>query len=537
MTWRIRGAGVVAILLGTMACAATTGDDGSFQPFKALIPDISVEQERLVGAQADAQIRAQLIERNLLVDDPEVVGWINDLGNAIVQHLGDRNFQYRFRVLREQSLNAFALPGGYIFFHSGTILEAHDLDELVGVLAHEIAHSRRHHWARGVEANAMPDLIAGLVGAGLTAATGEIAPLIIAQGVSQSLRLSYTREFEAEADQVGTAFMVRAGYDPLGMAVFFERLVAKYGRPGRSIPPYLLSHPRADVRAQDAVDRAEKTTIPGKEDPALRARFRDIQYRLSVLVAEERTTLRPELPTPDRAFVERTLTLAEERIEADDLPGAASVLREAEAREPYDPRLPFRLAEILEQEEAWSEAVAAYTRAMNLDPTRAVVHFRLGRAHRKLGNDARAVFHLEQAQSRFVRPGPLPKETARMLKRLTFPLLLKSGLSDGVTGAAADTPVGGAVEEFAPDPRVLVWWGEVDPAWNDRREELEIRWLDPVGAEVHRGVTEKKGKAVALHRFEPPPGTVTRAGIWQAEVWLDDERADRTTFRVAAPAR
>jgi len=516
-------------------CAGGPGGEGGFQPFKALVPDIGIEQERLVGAQADEQIRAQLTERGLLIDDPEVVGWINDLGDAIVHTLSDRNFQYRFRVIREDSLNAFALPGGYIYFHSGTVLEAHDLDELVGVMAHEIAHSRRHHWARGVEANALPDMIAGLVGAGLSVATGEVAPILIAQGVSQGLRLSYTREFEAEADQVGTAFMVRAGYDPLGMAVFFERLVAKQGRPGYPIPPYLRSHPRAEVRAQDAVERARQTTVPGHEDPALRARFRDIQARLGLLVLQKRTTLRPELPTPDRAAVEAALDTAEGQIAAGDRADALQTLADAEAREPYDPRLPFRSAELLEEDERRQEAIDAYTRAMRLDPTRAVVHFRLGRLHRALGHDARAVFHLEQAQGRFVRPGPLPKETARMLERLTFPLLLESGLSDGESGLAADTPVGGAVEEFPADAKRLVWWGKVGPAWADRREDLELRWLDPLGKEVLRGPAETKSKRIAYAEFEPEAGALAPPGIWQVEAWLDGERAGRTTFRVAAP--
>ena len=510
------------------------GEDESagFNPFAALVPNISVEQERVVGAQADAQIRAQLVERGLLIDDPIVAGWINDLGQSLVAELGDTNFQYHFRVIQEDSLNAFALPGGYIFFHSGTILGAHDLEELVGVLAHEIAHSRRHHWARSVRDNAIPNLVANLVGIGLTAATGEAAPMIVAQGVSQSLQLAYTRELEAEADQVGTAFMVRAGYDPMGMAVFFERLVAAHGRPGAQIPPYLLSHPRADVRAIDAAERARQTTIAGTENPALRARFRDIQARLGLLAQRKRTTLLPELPPPDRAFVESALQEAK-RLAADgDEAAAIARLTTAEEKEPNDPRLPFHAAELHESRGDLDAAVAAYHRAMVLDPTRALLHFRLGKTHRALGDDGRAVFHLEQAQQRFTRPGPLPDETARMLKRLTFPVLLASGMTDAAGNLHAKMSEDDAVDVFPADAEDLIWWGRVDPAWNDQREELEARWQSPSGEVVHRTPTTKGPAGIAVARLEGDARTDLRPGIWRVELWLDEEPAGRTTFRV-----
>ena len=526
-----------SLFAGALACA--TGDDGGvvFNPLAALTPDISVEQERLMGAQADGQIRAQLVQRDLLVDDPHVVGWINELAQSMVVHFGERNFQYRIRVIRADSLNAFALPGGYIYIHSGTILESHSMDELAGVMAHEIAHSRRHHWARSVRENAIPEMIAGLVGAGLSVATGEAAPLIVAQGVTETLRLAYSRGLEAEADQVGTAFMVRAGYDPIGMAVFFERLVAKHGRPGSPVPPYLFSHPRAELRAEDAVERARSTTIAGREDERVRRGFREAQLRLGLLIAHKRTTLLPELPTPNRELVASALGDAERAARADDPDEAIRILAGAEVREPYDPRLPFRRAELLEEADELEGAATAYERAMTLDPTRALAHFRLGRTYRALGDDSRATFHLEQAQGRFVREGPLPRETRRMLKRLTFPVLLESGLGDGQPGPAADTLVGGSVEEFAADAAQLAWWGRVDPAWLDQRQDLEIRWLDPVGKTAHTSEPKSGSKSRVTSRWDRDGRAPLRAGIWQVEVWLDEERAGRTTFRVVpAPA-
>lgn len=523
--------------LSALAFACSTNDQGEsvFDPLSVLVPNISVEQERLVGTQADTQIRAQLAERDLLIDDPYVVGWINELAQSMVQHFGERNFEYRIRVIREKSLNAFALPGGYIYFHSGTILEANQMDELVGVMAHEIAHSRRHHWARGVRENAVPQLVSTLVGAGLTVATGEAAPLLVAQGVNESMRLAYTRELESEADQVGTAFMVRAGYDPMGMAIFFERLVSKRGRPGYPVPPYLFSHPRAEVRAEDAVARAESTTIAGREDTSIRANFREAQLRLGLLVEQERTTLLPELPTPDRLLVSSALAEAKTAAET-DTDTAIQILADAEAKEPFDPRLPFRHAELLEESGRLEDAAAAYARAMALDPTRALVHFRLGRTYRALGQNARATFHLEQAQARFVRAGPLPRETDRMLKRLTFPVFLETALADGQDGDAMDSPAGQTIEAYPTDADQLVWWGRVDPAWLEQREELEIRWLDPVGEVIHTTTTKKASKAHVESKWDRAGEAPLRPGIWQVEAWLDEERADRKTFRVIPPA-
>ncbi len=526
--------------LSALAPGCVTNDQGDavFDPLSMLMPEISVEQERLVGNQADSQIRAQLAERGLLIDDPYVVGWINELAQSMVQHFGEQKFPYRIRVIREKSLNAFALPGGYIYFHSGTILEANQMDELVGVMAHEIAHSRRHHWARGVRDNAIPQLVSTLVGAGLSVATGEAAPLLVAQGVNESLRLAYTRELESEADQVGTAFMVRAGYDPMGMAIFFERLVAKQGRPGFALPPYLFSHPRAEVRAEDAVARAETTTIAGQEDPRIRAGFREAQLRLGLLVAKERSTLLPELPTPDRGLVAAALSAAGDIADPDQ---AIGILSEAEAQEPFDPRLPFRQAELLEEAGRLDDAVAAYSRTLALDPTRALVHFRLGRGYRSLEQNARAIFHLEQAQSRFVRPGPLTRETERLLKRLTFPVFIDSGVADPEASGEADSPVGRTTEAFPADAAILGWWGRVDPAWVDERKDLEIRWLDPIGEIIHQAGAKEAAKAHAVSRWKRGDAPALRAGIWQVEAWLDEERVGRTTFKVtpaeAAPAR
>src|SRR5512134_64744 len=223
-----------------------------------------------MGARLDLGVREHL----KLVDDPFVLASVNDLGQSLVRRVEPQPFVYRFRVVIDPTLNAFAGPAGYIYFHSGLVLAAGSVDELAGVMAHEIAHAKRSHVARSIEKATVPDLLAKLLGVGVAVAADAPEALIAAEGVSASLQLAYTRELEAEADEVGAAFLVRAGFDPMGMATFFERLAAqKQPDLGFEIPPYLMSHPRVETRLDAAVARARTTTVPGRVDPRLVAMF------------------------------------------------------------------------------------------------------------------------------------------------------------------------------------------------------------------------------------------------------------------------
>ena len=103
-------------------------------------------------------------------------------------------------------------------------LIAGSVDELAGVLGHEIGHVKGRHIARLQEETAIPNLLANLAGILATAATGEPGFVMAAQGVNVALQLQYTRELEDEADHIGSIFMARAGYEPIGMVRFFERI-------------------------------------------------------------------------------------------------------------------------------------------------------------------------------------------------------------------------------------------------------------------------------------------------------------------------
>ncbi len=496
-----------------------------------LKPNITADAERRMGDGADTQLRAVLP----LIDDPIVLGFLNDLGQSIVRPAEPQPFVYRFRIVQESTLNAFALPGGYIYFHTGTILAAKNIDELAGVMAHEIAHAKRSHVARLAEKSAIPSLLASLLGIGAAVATGDPAAAIVAQGINQSMMLAYTREIEAEADSVGTVFMVRAGYDPRGMAGFFDRLLAiKESRPGFQIPPYLMSHPRTESRLDAAIARARETSITGKQDPALAAAFPEVQARLALLMRERRTTLPSFRRAPDTTITSPALAQAEKLAASGDESAAAAVLADAAKREPADPRVAFREAELLAKLDRTSEAIAAYRRALALDPEVALSYYRIGQLYQKQGDRVNAVFYLEQAERRFETGGLLEKQTRDRINRLTFPLFARSGTSDGSEPSSdvSKTPVGAARDEFrVASPRVL-FYGELEQEWLERADGLAIRWLDPSGTEAKRDDEPKHRGRKTIVAELAPPGGLAKPGIWQIEVLLDGEKIDRATFRV-----
>jgi predicted Zn-dependent protease len=453
-----------------------------------------------------------------------------------VRNVGPQPFVYRFRVVVDPTLNAFAGPAGYIYFHTGLILAAGSLDELAGVMAHEIAHAKRSHVARSIEKATVPDLLAKLLGMGVAVAADEPGAMIAAEGVSQSLQLAYSRELEAEADEVGVAILVRAGYDPMGMATFFERLAAeRQPELGFEVPPYLQSHPHVEARLDAAVQRARSTTVPGVLDPRLRSDFTELQVRLSRVLDSGRTTLRAENKAPDPRVSGAALAAAEREAKTGELEAAVATLAAGELAEPNDPRLPFRRGEWLRELDRRPEAIAAWRRALVLDPEVALTYFQIGRAYKELGDRVNAVFYLEQAERRF-EPGKTGQlRSERLIRLLTWPLFAEAGFADGDRTAGADTPVGHSREAFAVGTEQVHWWARVEPEWADRREEIELVWTEPGGHEVQRGAARRlRGQHVTSSLAL---GADAAAGTWRVTAWLDDESVGRWAFRTLPASR
>ncbi len=229
----------------------------------------------------------------LLVEDPLIRGYFEDMGYRLVSHSDRARESFHFFVLREPSINAFAAPAGVIALHTGLILAASDESEVAGVVAHEVAHITQDHIARGIENSqqvSLPTLLATIglaLAAGAAGAGGEASQAILMGGISlaQQFQISHTRQHESEADRIGIQLLARTGYDPEGMARFFERL-NRLSRPmGEGPPEYLRTHPLTVNRIAEARVRAQNMNASA---PSGRDDFHFVQARLRAMETEAR---------------------------------------------------------------------------------------------------------------------------------------------------------------------------------------------------------------------------------------------------------
>lgn len=257
------------------------------------LPDLGGASEVLSPAQARTfpnDFRNYLRSQGVLVEDQIVESYFTDMGYQLVMHSSGRTRDFHFHVLRVPGINAFAAPAGVVALNGGLILAAESADEVAGVLAHEIAHVTQNHLVRGMQEAqrvSLPLMLAtlGLVMAGAAAGSmdGETATglLMAGQGLAAQSQINYTRQNETEADRIGIQLLARAGYDPRGMADFFNTLNRWSRSMGAGPPEYLRTHPMTVNRVAEARERAEK--LPGRRQPD--HRFDLVQARLRVLMA------------------------------------------------------------------------------------------------------------------------------------------------------------------------------------------------------------------------------------------------------------
>ncbi|MCW5893538.1 MAG: M48 family metalloprotease [bacterium] len=224
-----------------------------------LVPALPVraDTERVLGERFMLEARGGLP----LVDDPAVTGYVQRLGARLVETLGAQQFDYQFFVVAHPALNAFAVPGGYIFVFTGLLEKAKNDDELVGVLGHEIAHVHAHHIVRQQVAGQMWSA-AALAGVLLSL----VNPVLGAAGIAaaQTAQLKFSREFEQEADFLGLRIASEGGYDPNALGGFFKALLVEQRLNPTGVPPYMLSHPVTEDRVAhtESVIRAQKLRTP-----------------------------------------------------------------------------------------------------------------------------------------------------------------------------------------------------------------------------------------------------------------------------------
>lgn len=220
---------------------------------------ISPAQERKLGEELMRKARRQLV----FLDDAEVNAYIQQLGQRLVSHSDNPSQDFRFFVVADPSINAFAMPGGFIGVHTGLILAAQSEAELASVLAHEIAHITQRHIPRMLteaQRTTLPAM-AALLGAILLAGSGQQggeAAIALTTATLAQRGINFTRSSEEEADRIGVAILAAAGFDPRAMPAFFERMQNMNRHNETNLPEFLRTHPVTTSRIADSRDRAER---------------------------------------------------------------------------------------------------------------------------------------------------------------------------------------------------------------------------------------------------------------------------------------
>lgn len=200
-----------------------------------------VAEERKIGEEVAVEARRRLP----LIADYEINSFIREMGGRIVRTLGTQPFNYEFFVVRDDSLNAFAVPGGKVFVHAGLIARASSEDEIAGVMAHEVAHAHAHHSVRQQQKGQVANY-ATLLGVLLSAINPVVGSAAVTAGMSQQLK--YQRDFEREADFLGIDFAKEAGYEPGAMLGMLRKINAQQQLNPTMVPPYFQSHPLTGER-------------------------------------------------------------------------------------------------------------------------------------------------------------------------------------------------------------------------------------------------------------------------------------------------
>ena len=236
----------------------------------------TLEQEIELGRRMAADVEWQA----RLLDDPVVVEYVNRLAQNLVRN-SDARVPFTVKVIDSDQVNAFALPGGFLFVDTGLILRAHTEAELAGVLAHEIAHVAARHGTKQATRRQIVDyatmplvMVGGWLGYGVR----QLAGLAVPMGFTH-----FTRGMEKQADTLGLGYMYRSGYDPLAFVDFFERMGSlERTRPGL-VSRMFSSHPLTASRIQSAQRQIQRHLEPRSTYVVDTSEFENIRARLAQL--------------------------------------------------------------------------------------------------------------------------------------------------------------------------------------------------------------------------------------------------------------
>ena len=254
----------------------------------------SLEQERSLGRQLAAEVARQA----KLVDDPIISEYVNRLGQNLARN-SDVTFPVRFTLIQADEINAFTLPGGFIYVNTGTVRLSDNEAELASVMAHELGHASARHATRQMTRNDLAGLAqiplaiaGGWAGFGARQAAAAAMPMAM---------FKFSRGFENEADMLGLQYLWKAGYDPTAALDMFERIESTEKRTPGAVSRLFRSHPLT----ADRIRRTQKSIeemLPGRKEYVLNTSdYEAVRARLGDLS----TVAKPGRATPDGPVLRR----------------------------------------------------------------------------------------------------------------------------------------------------------------------------------------------------------------------------------------
>jgi len=395
--------------------------------------ELSLATERKIGESIMRDIRRD----PAWLDDPEVNEYLNALGGRLVARAPGARQDFEFFAIRDTSINAFALPGGFIGVHTGLLTASDSESEVASVLAHEIAHVTQRHIARqmGIQKQMQLPMMVALAAAlllGRSRPDLAQAGIMGSQGAAIQSQLAFSRDFEREADRLGFQTLAGAGFDVRAMGAFFEKM-QRYTRILDSglVPSYLRSHPVTTERISDAQARAEGMPYRQAADSLdyhlVRAKLRAeameprdavrlfgdavkdgrfaneaaARYGLAIASLRVKDVKRAEAEVArlraakvDSPMVD--MVAARARLTDGDNAGALAMLKSAYARNPHRRSLLYAMLGVLQDQGRFEEELAATADPLKLYPRDVKLHEARAKAFGGLGK--RMQQHQAQAE-------------------------------------------------------------------------------------------------------------------------------------------
>ncbi len=354
---------------------------------------LSVEDETKLGRQFVMNIRRYYE----FIEDDFAVQYINELGQYLLRPIETQFFPFRFYILKDYTMNAFAAPGGHLFFFSGLIEMTQEVDELAAVISHEIGHITARHLAHRIEQQKKISwaTLAGVLAAALVGGEAGSAIMAGTLAAGQQASLAYSREDERQADQLEHKYMDAAGFDPAAMIATLKGLERGQWFASSRVPKYLLTHPTGPDRMAniEVMLTGYAPKPPTKETTRLRALFpyfKAIVRAKSMEPHDAERLFKLDLEkAPDSAVAHLGLGIVY-RDQA-DFSRAIDHVEKALKEEPDSPLILQNLGETYQVAGQEREAVEIFERALEIDHSNRAATYLLAVSYQNMEEYQKAV--------------------------------------------------------------------------------------------------------------------------------------------------